>query len=177
MRTKKEEDDGERMISFKKIISAKFLRLPRSFKVEVLNQIFPLDFENWMRVESFNSLAKWEARTKRCEVNREELEKFIVPRIRNLPIEFNSLIKKFVAWCGACCKPFYPEHLEEHGVERIRIEDIFEDLEKIVQDLREKSVNGRVRRGEIMDKFSAYLRSLLDKVEKVLGVYSLSFRS
>ena len=110
-------------------------------------------------------------------MDKEKMEKFIVRRMSYLPIEFNVLIKSFVAWCGTCCKPFYPEHLEEHGVKRVRIEEIFEDLSEIVEGLKQKYPNGRVKRGEVMEKTSSHMRMLLADVNKVLMIYSYSFRS
>jgi len=36
----------------------KFLKLPKNFSIEILNQIFPLDLEEWIIIESLEELEK-----------------------------------------------------------------------------------------------------------------------
>ena len=79
-----------------------------------------------------NSEYKWNLRPKRKQVFKINLEKYSVNLKRHLTIEFGHLLKKFTAWCNKCHLPFYPEHLETHGVQRIRIKQIFEDLDNLL---------------------------------------------
>ena len=155
----------------------KFLRLPRNFSVDLLGQIFPINFLEWMKVENENSQVKWMARCERRTVSKEELKKFVVPRVRGLPIEFNVLLKKFVSWCGHCGKPFYPLHLEEHGIQRINVNEIFADLDEIRQRYLDDIPCGKkVNREIIMEAFSIHLRGILDEVDKVLARYAYDFK-
>ena len=95
----------------------KFLKLPRNFKTEILSQVFPIDFSEWIRVENVNSCLKWQFRKERRVVEKEVLTRYSIPYRKYLPLEFACLLKKFIAWCKECQRPFYPEHLEEHGRE------------------------------------------------------------
>ena len=88
----------------------KFLRLPRNFKSEILLQVFPIDFEEWMRIERMNNSLKWECRLQRKKVERENLHKYSMPYKKYLPLEFAYLLKRFTAWCKICQRPFYPEN-------------------------------------------------------------------
>jgi len=159
----------------------KFLRLPRNFSSDVLTQIFPIDFIEWVESEHANSTSKWEARLNRCVVKKQELMKYEIPRMRNLPLEFNKLLKYFVAWCDSCEKSFYPEHLSEHGVKRVRIKEMFEDLENIRSKLfKVVDVNGkpaRVCREDIMMAYCRHLQDVIREVEAVLKVHARKFFS
>ena len=90
----------------------KFFNLPRNFRTDILTEIFPLDFLEWVAIEQGNNDLKWEARRDFSEMPVEGILKSRVFFQRFLPIEFGKLLRKFTAMC----KPFYPEHLEEHGL-------------------------------------------------------------
>ena len=151
----------------------KFLCLPRSFSIQVLSEIFPIDFGRWFEVESSNACCKWEARITRTPVNKNHLKKFVLPRVRNLPKEFNKLLKCFVSWCGTCQKPFYPEHLVEYGIQRVRISELFEDFEMIRMNLLEE---GRIpHRDVVLNAYANHLNVLLAEVRKVLKEHAQSF--
>jgi len=164
----------ETIVAKLRVSLKKFLRLPNSFSSEVLFQVFPLDFLKWADVEYKNCRIKWEARLNRGLVSVESLERFVIPRVRNLPIEFNKLLKCFVSWCGACQRPFSPEHLEEHGVQGVKMDVLFENLDGIRRSLCE--MRGRkAMREEIMEAYSCHLKGILNEVESVLNKYARSF--
>ena len=53
-----------------------------------------------------------------------------------LPSEFGLLLRKFTAKYSVCQIPFYPEHFEEHGLSGVRIAEIFSELDRIEQNLK-----------------------------------------
>ena len=80
-----------------------------------------------------------------------------------MPIEFTTYLKSFAAWCELCHKPFSPKHLEEHGLTRVRIEEVYEDVDKLLEkvesvkcedqtpkDRRKKIKIGRKERMELI---------------------------
>ena len=115
---------------------------------------------------------------------KESLPKYSIPRRKHLPIEFGNLLKKFTAWCKVCQKPFYPDHLEYHGMRRIQIEAIFEDLEHIRQGLLEgsdsltntwKKRKHKVKRETVMGAFSTHIKNILSDVDKILKEFAQDF--
>ena len=161
-----------------RIALRKFLRLPKNFKTEILGQVFPIDFTEWMKIERENSGLKWEYRRQRKLVDKERLTRFSIPYRKYLPAGFGCLLKKFTAWCKECQKPFYPEHLEEHGIERIRIEHLFEDLKRIEEETTYVTPQGRKKsnRFTIVKAFEAFLGDTLSKVDNILRDYAEDFR-
>jgi len=81
----------------------KFLKLPKSFKTEILDQVYPIDFLEWLQIENHNCRVKWDARALRQGDYNGMLKKYRVPRRKYLPREFRSLLSKFTAWCKVCC--------------------------------------------------------------------------
>ena len=155
----------------------KFLKFPKNFKTELLMKIYPIDFLKWMKIERENSRVKWLARDMREEVNKDNLRKYKVPFQRYLPVEFRDLIKRFTVWCGSCEKPFYPEHLEAHGISRIRLSEVFEDLKIIVYNLElewDGEGNGPGRMA-IIKAFSDHFRRILAEVDRVLQEHAKIF--
>ena len=155
----------------------KFLKLPKSFKTEILDQVYPIDFLEWLQIENHNCRVKSDARALRQGDYNGMLKKYRVPRRKYLPREFRSLLSKFTAWCKVCCQPFYPEHLEDHGVKRIRIDDI-EDLDVIERSLGTDLATGGVRepsRAEVVDAFTDHFRNILCEVDQVLQEYAEVF--
>jgi len=109
-------------------------------------------------------------------VEKENLMRYLIPYRKYLPKEFACLLKRFTAWCKECQRPFYPEHLEEQGVNRIRIfKHLFEDLEQTEKDTSINSDgNGRkkVNRTIVMESFAKYLKKVLCEVDHVLASYA-----
>ena len=154
----------------------KFLKLPRNFSTEILNQVVPIDFLEWMEIEKRNNTLKWVCRKQRRMVPKEELGSFSITFIRYLPIEFATLLKCFTAWCRECQKPFYPKHLEEHGIERIDLKDLFEDLKKIEDSVVGEGNNRQMgKRRVVIEAFGTFLKSVLVNVNKVLKDYANEF--
>ena len=143
-----------------RIALRKFLKLPRNFKTEILSQVFPIDFTEWISVEHRNNCSKWECRKRKRIVEKENLMKYTIPYKKYLPLEFASLLKKFTVWCRECQRPFYPEHLEEHGISRIKIEDLFEDLVQIENKFSIATPKGlkKGNRKEIVEAFTQHLK-------------------
>ena len=90
---------------------------------------------------------------------------------------FPHLLKRFTAWCKVCQRPFYTEHLEEHGVESIRIEHLFEDLEEIEKEMDELNLLGRRERDRlrVVEAFGHHLKCVLVNVDRVLKDYAEEF--
>ena len=155
----------------------KFLKLPKNFKTEILFQIYPIDFIKWMKIERENSRAKWEARKLKEDVRKDNLKKFTVPFQKYLPAEFRSLIKKFTAWCKTCNKPFYPDHLEDHGIRRIQMNEILEDLKNIEGNLGTGSTDTRIgpNRIFVISAFSDHFKAILAEVDQVLQEHAKVF--
>jgi len=177
--------DKEAVCTKLKVSLKKFLKLPRNFRDDVLMQVVPIDFIRWIEVEHENNVRKWNSRLWRLECSKDSLEKFVVLVRRWLPSEFGDLLNRFTAVCGRCRMPFYPEHLEEHVVHGVRVEDAFAKLDQIEGDLLLDKVRlnssgknrrmTRLRRQEVMEAFSDYLRNLIERVDKVLNEFAIRF--
>ena len=155
----------------------KFLKLPRNFRTDILDQVFPVNFADWIRSEDWNNCFKWKCRRQRKVVEKDQLIRYSFPCRRFLPKEFAFLLRKFTAWCKECQRPFYPEHLEEHGVQRVRIEDIFEDLRGIEENLTVKMPNGnrKSNRKVVVEVFAKHIGKILADVNHVLSTYAEEF--
>ena len=164
-KTERKEIQAKIRISLKS-----FLKLPKHFKTSILNEIFPINIEKRMDIELNNNKVKWEARINRTAVVKKKLQKYHLSKERFLPIAFNSILKKFTAWCELCSKPFYPEHLEYHGVKRIKISEIFTDLRRIRLSLKTK------KKENIMETFSTHLKNLEGKIDEVLKTCAKNFK-
>ena len=166
------------MIQAKMRVSLKkFLKLPKTFRTEVLSQVYPIDFAKWIKIERDNSKTKLDARILREKVCKDNLRKFLVPMRRCLPNEFRTLLKKFTAWCKTCCQPFYPEHLEDHGIRRVRVEELFEDLGVIESELEADLEDGaeKPKRIDVLSAFSDHFKGILVEVDRVLQEHAEVF--
>ncbi len=158
----------------------KFLGLPKNFRKDVLFQVFPIDFCEWMEVESEKNRLKWEARQLRAEL--ETVKKYEIPIKRCLPAAFGKLLRSFTAMCKTCKKAFYPEHLEEHGLVGIRIEEMFGRMDFMKQSLEESAnlssikQKGKVRRATLLTEYTKYIESIQEKVDRILMNYAENFR-
>ena len=64
-------------------------------------------------------------------------------------------------------------------VERVRIEDLYEDLEEIENGLTEVTPQGRKKKGNrtmIVNSFKKYINDILSRVDHVLKDYAEDFR-
>ena len=105
--------------------------------------------------------------------------------MKALPIEFSQYLKSFAAWCEQYQKLFYPKHLEEHGLKRISIKDLFENLEQIVKkseqsttknpSLVEKGKTLKLNRKQRMDLMASHIRTKLTEIESLLKIYARNF--
>ncbi len=158
----------------------KFLGLPKNFSNDILCQIFPIDFCEWMEIESENNKMKWEARRMRTELECPRKYKVIIQRY--IPSEFSKLLRCFTATCRVCKTPFYPAHLEEHGMRGVRIEEIFDGLDSIrqklegVQDLDNPKRKGRIAdRDGLMEAYRIYIEDLQEGMDKILVEFAEKF--
>jgi hypothetical protein len=125
-----------------------------------------------MVIERENSRLKWNSRVNRMQIFRGALSSYQIPNKKYLPQEFSILLRKFTAWCSKCNNPFYPDHLEFHGVKGIRIDEMFKDLDEIKKSLDPRSKN---KREEIMNCYSFYFKEIISKVDKVLKEFAEDF--
>ena len=81
-------------------------------------------------------------------------------------MEFAVLLRKFTAWCKECQRPFYPEHLQEHGVQGINIDELLGNLECIEANIRElaRSRNERVTRSVLVGAFSDAINKTINYI-------------
>ncbi len=159
----------------------KFLGLPKHFRSDILLQVFPIDFCIWMEVENENNQLKWEARRLRTEL--EVSKHYKIDMNRHLPGAFGALLKSFTSICKVCRVPFYPEHLEEHGLKGVRIEEIYAELDRIKQNLEGPAElentdekKKKVRRAELMEAYKSYIETIQKDVNHVLIEYAEVFR-
>ncbi len=150
------------------------MKLLKTFKTEILFQIFSLDFNQWIKAESENSQYKWEKRCERIGVQKDKLKHYSIPTKKYLPANFSILLRKFTALCTKCKKPYYPEHLEQHGVHGVQIKEIFEEFDRIQAA---NSKDKRKSRTEIMTACSNYIQKVMIDVDKVLNEYAENFKS
>ena len=160
----------------------KFIGLPKNFSVDILAQAFPLDFKEWIRIESQNCRSKWTNRLKRERVPDDSLVKFQIHYRKSMPIEFAAFLKSFTAWCELCHKPFYPKHLEEHGLTRVRVEEVYEDIDNLLESV--ESVKGRgqtpkdrrkkvkIGRKERMELIAIHIQGKLKEIDAILKVHA-----
>jgi len=90
-----------------------------------------------------NNQYRWNSRLQRLRVDPKKLKKYSFSREKFLPVEFSGLLKRFVAKCRDCGVPFYPTHLEQHGLKRVQLKEVFEDLRKIKHQLQKKTKKQR----------------------------------
>jgi len=160
----------------------KFIGLPKNFSIEILAQVFPLDFKEWMRTEYQNCRTKWASRMKREQVPDGLILKYKVQYMRSMPVEFSQYLKCFTAWCEQCDKPFYPKHLEEHGLQRVDIKDLYEDLEKNLNEHElsvtmsssslKKGKKHKLCRKERMSIITAHIQRKLTEIESLLRIFA-----
>ena len=135
-----------------------------------------------MNVEDSNNMLKWEARKMRP---RDKISKYKIQFRRYLPVEFGLLLRKYTAKSSVCQKSFYSEHFEEHGLNGVSVDEIFKEMDQIVQDLEDKIpvviVKGRtvrarkLSRDEIMCAYSGYLKTLMGRMDAVLDTFVEKF--
>lgn len=84
----------------------RFLQLPKNFRSDILEKIFPIDFLRWMDTEWNNNRERWKCREEGAIVDKENLEKYRVLCQKWLPREFGQLLRKFTVYCKVCKKTF-----------------------------------------------------------------------
>lgn len=87
------------------------------------------------------------------------------------------MLRCFTAKYRVCGVQFYPEHLESHGVEGIRIDQIMSELDQIENCLvNQKRLTieekKKVCRGTLMTAFSEYLGAVLARVRIILDEFA-----
>ncbi len=177
------ESERESICTKLKVSLKKFLKLPRNFRDDILMQAVQIDFGKWIEIEHRNNMKRWTSRQWRLTCEKESLEKYEMSARRWLPLEFGNLLNRFTAFCWKCRRPFYPEHLEEHGVYGVRLEDIFTRLGRIEVELEEtNNIGGRgerkktkLKRGDVMGAFAQYLNYLIGQVDEVLNEFAIKF--
>ncbi len=173
-------NDRETVQTKLRVSLKKFIGLPKNFRTDVLTKLFPLDYEEWINIEYENNTAKWLRRLRYQPNTQEGQKKYLTGYYRCLPKEFGMLLKRFTVVCRECQKPFYPEHLADHGVHGLDLEELFKRMDGIKADmLRSSGQDGgmgnrkiRLPRKQLLDKYTSFVMDLIGEIDVVLREFA-----